>query len=284
VFVSYNRNSDISNPVPESQTFKITYNIDLFKNKSCNAVILNTIKKSINETQEFNHEMISSIFDNLIMTSKQNITSSDPSFVPIQLDENNEAMIQTKSSTEILFEHEKTHVARGKLCLPVDLASQRNAHVMTNVKCLCAEYSNVLHEESLQVSVLMTPTIQAIRKDTMQTSSLPKTAMFVTEKYVSKNNQVVHVPASNKLRYVVDAGLVSPAILPIQKNSSREQNYAETRHDHREFLRSLGCAKVFSRKTTSRKKDIASIITWATRVEGAETDSHIISVYVPIFW
>lgn len=284
VFVCYNRNSDISNPVPESQTFKIKYNIDVVKNKTFNAMILNTIKKSINETHECNHAVISQILDELILTSKQNITSSQPALMPIQIDENNVAVMHTSSSTEIQLENEHAHVSRGKLCVAVDLPSRQNAHVLTNVKCLLAEYTNTFIEQKLQVCVLLTPTFKPMRSATIQTPNNLKTALFVTEKYVIRNDKIVHIPASNKLRYVADAGLISPAVLPIQKNSSREQNYAETRHDHREFLRSLGCARVFGRASTGKGKDIGNIITWCTHVKSGEENNHIISVYVPIFW
>ena len=247
-------------------------------------MILNTIKKSINETHECNHAVISQILDELILTSKQNITSSQPALMPIQIDENNVAVMHTSSSTEIQLENEHAHVSRGKLCVAVDLPSQQNAHVLTNVKCLFAEYTNTFLEQKLQVCVLMTPMIKPMRSATIQTPDNLKTALFVTEKYIIRNNNIVHIPASNKLRYVMDAGLISPAVLPVQKKSSREQNYAETRHDHREFLRSLGCAKVYSRASTGRGKDLGNIITWCTHVKCGEENNHIISVYVPIFW
>lgn len=282
-----NKDSNISNPLPQTKNFKIQYNVTVPKLKTIATVLLHNIRRDISDCDFADSKNLQDQLHGLYMTSKCNITSRKPDIISFPLDDMHSTHMQCVSQTDIVIDDESSKVACGRLCVPINHAGKSNAQVLTNVKCLLAEYHNSLLQETLSVSVLMTPIPENVKNPYAKaTLSSPeqKRSFFVSEKYICKNNKVIHMPTNNKLRYVKENGLLSPNILPVHAKCLREEKLSETRQDHREFLRSLGCSQMFTKNSTS-KKITGNIISWTTHDGDAEPDAvRVISVFVPIFW
>lgn len=275
--------SDISNPIPQSKVYKIQYNVNIQKPKTIASVLLQNIRRDIEKLHETDNNSLSNEFNGLFMTSKCNFTSRKPEMMTVYLDEQNKAHMQTTSLTDVVIDHESCRVAHGKLCVPIKHGNDLNAHVMTNLKCIVAEYNHAYMQHDLHISILMTPVPDCVNNPCAASLQTAKRSFFVAEKYVCKGTQIVHFPSCNKVRFVKNSGLVSPNVLPVQTKCTREQKLAETRQDHKEFMRSLGCTKMFSRESTERKCT-GNIISWTTKSEQTDDNVSIVSVYVPVFW
>lgn len=108
-------------------------------------------------------------------------------------------------------------------------------------------------------------------------------ACMHTETFVDSGEGLQPVPSAGRKRFVRAAGLVQVGVLPVSRGAGHGERMSRARSDHRQFLRSIGCGKLYCAKN-SKVERVGDGMSWRTRAKVDNGTFEVVSVFVPMSW
>ena len=145
--------------------------------------------------------------------------------------------------------------------------------VLRGARCVRAALDNGAGERVLVRALLFEPREAAA------------SACLHTETFVGAGagEALAPVPTAGRVRFVRREGLVPAGVLPVPRGASHAERNSRARSDHRQFLRSIGCGRLFSAQRSTRR-GAGHAVEWETRAELDGAAWRVVSVFVPTAW
>lgn len=109
------------------------------------------------------------------------------------------------------------------------------------------------------------------------------TETFVGAGDAGAGDALAPVASAGRVRFVRREGLVPVGVLPVPRGASHAERNCRARSDHRQYLRSIGCGRLFSARRTARRS-ASDVVEWETCAGLDGGAWRVVSVFVPTTW